>query len=151
MAPSDQNVLAKAIRIAAVAHGEQLDKSGRPYILHPIRVLQRCELHALDVQVVAVLHDVIEDTDWTLDGLRAEGFNENVIAGVDAMSKRNGEEFFAYIRRCSQNPIGCIVKLADMQDNSDPIRKFQGDAERLVRYSKARQIVEEAMKARGQL
>ena len=59
-----------------------------------------------------------------------------------------GEDFFVYVRRCSQNPVGCIVKLADMQDNSDPIRKFQGDAERLVRYSKARQIVEQAMVAR---
>lgn len=151
MAPSDHNVLAKAIRIAAVAHGEQLDKSGRPYILHPIRVLQRCELHPIDVQVVAVLHDVVEDTAWTLEDLRAEGFNETVVNGVDAVSKREGEDFFDYVRRCSQNPLGCIVKLADMQDNSDPIRKFQGDAERLVRYSKARQIVEEAMRNRGQL
>ena len=143
--------LAKAIRIAAVAHGEQLDKSGRPYILHPIRVLQRCELHPVDVQIVAVLHDVVEDTPMTLEDLRAHGFNETVVAGVDAMSKRDGEDFFEYVRRCSRNPIGCVVKLADMEDNSDPIRKFQGDAERLVRYSKARQIVEEAMRERRQI
>jgi (p)ppGpp synthase/HD superfamily hydrolase len=151
MAPSDHAVLAKAIRIAAIAHGEQLDKCGRPYILHPIRVLQRCELHPLDVQVVAILHDVVEDTHLTLDDLRAEGFNQKVIEGVDAMSKREGEDFFDYVRRCSESPVGCIVKLADMQDNSDPIRKFQGDPERLVRYAKARQIVEEAMRQRGQL
>jgi (p)ppGpp synthase/HD superfamily hydrolase len=151
MESSRQTDLAKAIRLAAVAHGEQLDKTGRPYILHPIRVLQRCERHPIEVQIVAVLHDVVEDTPLTLEELRAHGFDEAVISGVDAISKRDGEIFFDYVRRCSANPIGSIVKLADMEDNSDPIRKFQGDADRLVRYAKARQIVEGAMRERGQI
>ena len=151
MASAEPLDLARAIRIAAVAHAGQLDKTGRPYILHPFRVLQRCERRALEVQIVAILHDVVEDTETTLDDLRSEGFNDDVIAGVDAMSKRDGEDFFEYVRRCSQNTIGCLVKLADIEDNSDPVRKFQGDADRLIRYSKARQIIEEQMRARGEL
>src|SRR3712207_2770049 len=99
---STQADLARAIAIAASAHADQIDKSGHPYILHPIRVMQRVSEHGLAVQIVAVLHDVVEDTAVTLDELRQLGFTEEVLEGVDAMTRRDAEDYYAYIERCSR-------------------------------------------------
>lgn len=142
--------LARAIALAANAHAEQLDKTGKPYILHPIRVMQRCDGYPIEVQIVAVLHDTVEDTHVTLDALRQAGFPPEVIDGVDAMSRREGEDYFSYIKRCSDSPAGCVVKLADLADNSDPRREFKGAAARLERYRRARLIIEAAMRGRGE-
>ena len=133
--------LARAIAIAASAHAEQIDKSGRPYILHPIRVMQRVTQHGLAAQTVAVLHDVVEDTWITLDLLTQMGFSEEVVAGVDAMTRRDGEEYFAYIERCGRNYLGSLVKIADLEDNSDPVRAFKGQGSLLERYGKAKEII----------
>jgi (p)ppGpp synthase/HD superfamily hydrolase len=138
--------LARAIRIAAEAHADQLDKAGRPYILHPIRVMQRVHQHGPVAEIVAVLHDVIEDTAMTLEQLISLGFGQDVIAGVDAITRREGEDYFDYIERCSRDYIGCIVKLADLEDNSDPVRAFPG--RRLTRYSEAREIIVRALDVR---
>ena len=137
--------LARAIAIAASAHSDQIDKSGRPYILHPIRVMQRVAEHGLPVQIVAVLHDVVEDTWITLDLLPRMGFNEEVIAGVDAISRREGEEYFEYIHRCSTNRLASLVKLADLEDNSDPVRAFSGQGSLLQRYQRAKEIILRAL------
>lgn len=138
--------LARAIRIAAVAHGDQLDKAGRPYVLHPVRVMQRVHHHGLVAEIVAILHDVVEDTPVTLNDLAEMGFGPDVIAAVDAMTRREGEDYFDYIERCSQDEIACIVKLADLEDNSDPVRAFPG--QRLGRYSQAREIIARALDGR---
>src|SRR5512138_389327 len=95
--------LSEAIALAATAHAGQLDKSGRAYILHPIRVMQRCEPYGVAAQMAAVLHDTVEDTWVTLDILRAAGFPREVVEAVDALTRRKGQEtYFEYIDRCGR-------------------------------------------------
>src|SRR4051795_13689583 len=113
MGPED---LARAIALAASAHVGQIDKSGKPYILHPVRVMQRSSSESWDTQIVAILHDTVEDTWVTLDILRSAGFSDPVVEGVDAITHRKGEDYVAYTRRCALSPIAVIVKLADLAD-----------------------------------
>ncbi len=130
--------LEKAILIAGHAHQGQKDKAGAPYILHPLRMMQQMETET--EQVVAVLHDVVEDTTWTLEGLRGEGFSEEVIAAVDCLTRRTDESYEAFIERARDNPIARRVKLADLADNMD-IRRIgtltDKDMARLKRYHQA--------------
>ena len=135
--------LAKAIRIAAEAHEGQRDKAGQPYVLHVLRVMFGCQ--SPEAQVAAALHDVVEDTDWTLDDLRHEGFSERVVAIVDALTRREGEEYFDFARRAAATPLGREVKRADLLDNMD-IRRIahpsDEDWERLLRYRKAFDMID---------
>lgn len=135
--------LAHAIRIAAQVHEGQLDKAGQPYILHVLRVMLGC--HSPDAQVAAALHDVVEDSDWTLDDLRHEGFSETVIEIVDALTRREGEDYFAFARRAAATPLGREVKRADLLDNMD-IRRIanpaEKDWERLKRYRAALDMID---------
>lgn len=127
--------LAHAIALAAQAHETQTDKAGAPYILHPLRLMLK--MHSEPEMIVAVLHDVVEDTDWTLEKLRAEGFSEEVLAAVDSVTQREDEEEDAYLARAEANPIGRKVKLADIEDNMD-LRRLSAlgekDIERLKKY-----------------
>ena len=135
--------LAKAIRIAAAAHEGQLDKAGQPYVLHVLRVMFGCR--SPEAQVAAALHDVVEDTDWTLDDLRREGFSETVVEIVDALTRREGEDYFDFARRAAATPLGREVKRADLLDNMD-IRRIahptEKDWERLHRYRKALDMID---------
>jgi (p)ppGpp synthase/HD superfamily hydrolase len=135
--------LAHAIRIAAEAHEGQVDKAGQPYILHVMRVMFGCT--SPEAQVAAALHDVVEDTDWTLDDLRREGFTETVVQTVDALTRREGEEYFEFARRAAATPLGREVKRADLLDNMD-IRRIanpsEKDWERLKRYRKALDMID---------
>lgn len=140
--------LARAIALAAAAHAGQIDKSGKPYILHPIRVMQRLDKQSLSAQIVAVLHDVVEDTWMTLDLLRQTGFTHTVIDAVDAMTRRDDENYFDYINRCKRDPIAAVVKLADLDDNSDPVRSFAGQHLRLERYERARDMIMQHLNGR---
>jgi (p)ppGpp synthase/HD superfamily hydrolase len=135
--------LSEAIALAAVAHSGQTDKSGQPYITHPIRVMMRCHPHGLHAQMAAVLHDVVEDTWVTLDLLRTMGFSAEVVAAVDALTRRKGEESYPeYIRRCSRDRLATLVKLADLEDNSDPARRFGDRFDTLLaRYAEARSVL----------
>ncbi|SER65159.1 HD domain-containing protein [Actinokineospora terrae] len=109
-----------AVRIARAAHGEQLDKSGLPYIEHPLRVMANV---ATDHErMTAVLHDVVEDTEVTLADLAEAGCPPEVVAAVDAISKRPGESQPDYLTRVAANPIALAVKHADIADNSSPAR-----------------------------
>ena len=138
-----ERALSDAIALAGLAHTGQMDKSGREYVLHPIRVMLRCEPHGRAVQMAAALHDVVEDTWVTLDLLRTMGFPAEVVEAVDAISRRKPEEgYTAYIDRCSRNRIATLVKLADLEDNSDPNRRF-GDnwQETMAKYAKARDVL----------
>ena len=137
------STLERAITIAVAAHAGQVDKAGRPYILHPLRVM--LALDAMDDQIVGVLHDVIEDTDVTIDGLRAEGFSEVVLAALASVTNREGEDYPAFVMRAAANPIGRRVKLADLHDNSDLSRiahPTQKDHERLARYRAAIEAIQ---------
>lgn len=138
------STLERAIAIAAQAHSGQVDKAGVPYILHPLRVLLRQQ--TLDAQIVAALHDVVEDSPWTLDQLRAEGFPPEIIAAVDAITRRPDEEYEAFVLRAGRNPLARPVKLADLDDNLDQTRIAQPttkDKARLEKYRNAKRLLGE--------
>jgi (p)ppGpp synthase/HD superfamily hydrolase len=128
----------KALQIAAKAHEGQKDKSGLPYILHPLRVMMRVE--GEEAQMVAVLHDVIEDTSVTVADLRQAGFSEQVIAAVLCVTHQKDEPYADYVVRCKGNDVARRVKLADLEDNSrlDRIlvrpQRFEADVARLRKY-----------------
>src|SRR5262245_59010074 len=130
--------LERAIEIAARAHAGQLDKSGQPYILHPLRVM--LGVQSDEARIIAVLHDVIEDTSVTEADLRREGFSESIIAGVLAVTKREGEPYVEFVLRSSRHEAARQVKLADITDNSSLQRALMrpgqvaGDARRMRKY-----------------
>ena len=136
--PKKMSTLERAVALAAMAHQGQVDKAGAPYILHPLRMM--LTLSNLEDRIVAILHDVVEDTEWTLDRLRAEGFGDAVVDAVDAVTKREGESYEDFIQRSATNAIGRRVKLADLQDNSDLSRLTvitEKDRVRLEKYKRA--------------
>ncbi|POA88963.1 HD domain-containing protein [Pseudomonas sp. NFPP10] len=129
--------LERAIALAAQAHAGQVDKGGAPYILHPLRVMLR--LTHPEARIVAVLHDVLEDCPITPEQLRGEGFGEEVLAALLALTKVAGEDYPAFIRRAGANPLARQVKLADLAENSDLSRIPEPGAEDLRRLEKYRQ------------
>jgi len=132
------STLERAIEIAAGAHAGQKDKVGQPYILHCMRVMMK--LAKANDRIVAALHDVVEDTLWTLPKLRQEGFPASVVNAVDAITHREGENYDDYIKRLGANAIARRVKLADLSDNMAHTRQMQHSdrtAEELKRYDKA--------------
>lgn len=114
-------LVATAKRIATAAHDGQVDKSGAPYIDHPRRVANRLPGDDL-AQAVAWLHDVIEDTHVKQLHLLAQGIPVEVVAAVDAITRRRGEAPDDYYARVKQNPLALKVKMADIEDNSSPLR-----------------------------
>lgn len=137
----------KAMKIAYTAHAGQVDKAGAPYIFHPYRVAESMPDEISTC--AALLHDVVEDTDVTLDELRAE-FPEEVIRAIRLLTRSKGEEYFRYIERIksSENAVARRVKLADLRDNCDLSRlafcslEVQAQAESLIkRYAKAISIL----------
>ena len=142
--------LERALTIATEAHTGATDKGGAPYILHPLRLM--LQFPPGDAQLVALLHDVVEDSDWTLDALRNEGFSEEVISGVDGMTRRESESYEDFVLRCATNPLARQVKLADIEDNMD-IRRLgelgQKDLERLRRYQRAHHLLSAAGNTRN--
>lgn len=123
-----------AVALATRAHAGQVDKAGRQYIEHPMRVMHR--VRSDDERITAVLHDVLEDTNVTVDDLRSLQCPENVIAAIVALSKRPGESLEDSMRRAAADPIALTVKLADIADNSDPLRLSLLDAETADRLRK---------------
>jgi (p)ppGpp synthase/HD superfamily hydrolase len=115
-----------AIQLARRAHEGQLDKSGRPYIAHPLRVMGH--LRNEHERMTAVLHDVVEDTDVTLDDLSALGCPPDVLAALTAISRRPGEAQADYLARVMANPIALAVKRADIADNMSVDRMGRLDA-----------------------
>lgn len=116
-------IMAQAV--ARVAHYGQRDKGGESYIEHPRRVSAAVPI---DCAAAALLHDVVEDTPVTLAHLEAAGFTPRTLAAVDALTRRDGETYRAYIERCVANPTARVVKVADLDDNSDPRRVAAAEA-----------------------
>ena len=103
--------LERAIQIAVEAHAGVKDKGGKAYILHPISVMMRCETD--EEKIVAILHDVVEDTDWTFDALREEGFSETIIEALKTVTKHSDDEDYdEFVQRSLKNEIGRKVKIA---------------------------------------
>lgn|ERR1051325_4137110 len=130
--------LEDAISIAALAHRGQKDKAGAPYLLHPLRLMMRMTSEA--AMMAAVLHDVVEDTDWTLQQLRERGFSDEVLKAVECLTRKEGENYEEFIERVRKNAIAQEVKIADLEDNMNIQRISQmtpKDLERLEKYHKA--------------
>lgn len=131
--------LEHAILLATQAHAGQVDKAGQPYILHPLRVMLAVGTEQGDVpQIVAVLHDVLEDTTVTLAGLQVTGhFNEVVLTALDAITRRHKESYAAYIDRVRDNRVARLVKLRDLEDNLGPSRLGVLTGSLIDRYARA--------------
>jgi (p)ppGpp synthase/HD superfamily hydrolase len=121
-----KTMLARAIQIAAEAHDGQVDKAGLPYILHPLTLLARVGDQAdEDTRIVAVLHDVLEDSAWTAEGLADEGFSHDVILSLNALTHVKGESYKDYIRRLQNTQYGGIaryIKKLDLEHNLEIMR-----------------------------
>ncbi len=129
----------KAIEIATQAHKGQVDKSGKEYIGHPLRVMEMGKTE--EEKIVGVLHDVVEDTDWTFERLEAEGFSKEVIDALRCVTKvSENENYDDFIERVKTNPLAVAVKINDLSDNMD-IRRLpylsDKDVKRLKKYLKA--------------
>lgn len=109
-----------ALRLCFEAHRDQEDKSGMPYVFHPFHLAE--QMTDEDTTVVALLHDVIEDTDYTTDDLRRLGFSERVVDAVALMTHAEGVPYMDYVAKIKENPIARAVKLADLRHNSDMSR-----------------------------
>lgn len=134
------STLARATAIAQEVHQHQFDKGGTPYIGHPLRVAGACRSD--DAKIVALLHDVVEDgasQGWSFERLRAEGFGDAIIAALESVTKRPGEDYAAFVLRAKANPLGREVKLADIADNMDLRRIPDPSAKDLARIEKYRQ------------
>lgn len=139
-------MLEKAMILAAKGHMGQMDKGGHPYILHPVRVMLQCK--TIEEKTVAMLHDLLEDTDYTEQDLRKEGFSEEVIEAVVCLTKTEEEAYPDYIERICGNKLAARVKLADLTDNMD-LNRLPGltpkDFQRLEKYLRAKIRVEQAL------
>jgi (p)ppGpp synthase/HD superfamily hydrolase len=109
------STLNRAIAIAAEAHSDQ-EKAGELYILHPLRVMM--DLVTNEERIVGVLHDVVEKSPaWPMSTLKAEGFSQEILAAIDSVTRREDEDYEAFVLRAGQNELGRRVKLADLADN----------------------------------
>mgnify|MGYP000168231812 FL=1 len=133
------STIEKAIEIAVAAHKGQKDKSGADYILHPLRVMERGKSEI--EKICGVLHDVLEDSEWTFEKLENEGFSNEVIAVLRCITKESEkEDYDVFINRIAQNPIAIEVKINDLLDNMDITRLKElneEDVKRLNKYLKA--------------
>ena len=127
-------LLDKAALICVTKHAGQRDKMGCAYFQHPMRVAMRCCTD--EEKMVALLHDTIEDTDVKPEFLLAEGFPQSVVDGILSVTKREGECYEDFVARAKQNPLGCVVKLHDIEDNLNIFRLTVLDAEMTARYNK---------------
>ena len=131
-----------ALRTSIRAHEGQKDKSEREYVMHPIRVAERCKEPR--AKIVALLHDTIEDTDVTAEYLRSEGFPEEIIIAVLSVTKQEGESYENFVNRAAGNAIGREVKIADLEDNMD-VRRLKEitdeDVTRLRKYLRSWQYL----------
>lgn len=142
MSCNEEN-LVLAMKLCADAHQGQADKAGNLYILHPLRVAAAG--NNLDQVVLGLLHDVVEDTAYTLEDIAAQGFPTELVQALDAISKRPGENREAYLYRVAQNELATAVKYHDFDNNSDPERLAlleQTKAQWLnQKYDEARQLL----------
>ncbi len=141
--PINMSTIQRAEKIAAAAHADTFDKFGAPYMHH----VHRVSLAGLteEEKIVGLLHDVVEDTEWTFEALEREGFSKQVIDALKCVTKTSeDEDYELFIQRVARNPLAIRVKLNDLADNMD-IRRIPElgpkDFERLTKYHKAYQYL----------
>jgi hypothetical protein len=133
----------KAIKLMFELHKDQTDRSGLPYVFHPWHVAESMDDEASTI--VALLHDSVEDTDITLEELRAMGFSDDVVSALDLMTHRDGVDYFDYVKKLASCPLARKVKLADLKHNSDTSRLEKvtdNDLKRAEKYKKAIEYLE---------
>lgn len=138
---TQQNLLALAIQLATTLHRNQFDAQGRPYILHCYRVMNNLRTDDEELLALGILHDTIEDSSLTLDVLRDYGFSESFVHSLDCLSKRKkqcNEQYDDYKKRVLTDKNACLVKLADLEDNTDITRQIgitEYNLKTLVKYN----------------
>lgn len=130
-------MLDKALLIATNAHHGQFDKGGAPYILHPLKVMHYLKSDDEELMCMALMHDVVEDTNVTYVDLRAAGISERVIDALKLLTKQRGQTLGEYKEAIFSSPDAMKVKMADLRHNSD-IRRLKGvtekDIARMAKY-----------------
>lgn len=133
----------QAMKLCFEAHKDQVDKSGLPYVFHPFHLAE--QMNDEDTTVVALLHDVIEDTDYTIEDIRSMGFSNNVINALILMTHDKAIPYMDYVAKIKKDPIARQVKLADLRHNSDLTRldSFrEKDLNRVKKYKAAMELLE---------
>ncbi len=135
----------KALKLCFEAHKEQTDKSGMPYVFHPFHLAEEMSTEA--TTIVALLHDVVEDSDYTIEDLQGMGFPEEVTTAIALMTHAPSVPYMEYVALIKENPIARAVKLADLRHNSDSSRLdviTPRDEERAEKYKRAIALLEES-------
>lgn len=139
------NIIEKSLEIALKAYSGQTDKAGKTYILHPLRLMAKMETE--EEMSVALLHDVIEDSDITADDLLNNGIPGIVVTAVQSLTKINGESYEDFIERVLENKLATKIKKADIEDNINVLRLksvSEKDLERIAKYHKAWHTINKA-------
>ena len=130
----------KALKLCFEAHKDQTDKTGLPYVFHPFHLAEQMEDEY--TTVTALLHDVVEDTDYTLQDLQNMGYPDEVIQALTLLTHDDSSEYMDYVKRLKNNPIARAVKLADLKHNSDLSRYDKIDGNAIKRTAKYKQAIE---------
>ena len=139
----------RALKLCFKAHKDQLDKSGLPYVFHPFHLAEQMDDE--DSTIVALLHDVAEDSDYTLKDIRGMGFGKDVMDALTLLTHDESEDYMSYVKKIAGNPLARKVKLADLAHNSDVTRlnhkPGEKDLQSLRKYEKAKVLLsQEAFK-----
>ncbi|MCG7407382.1 GTP pyrophosphokinase [Paenibacillus sp. ACRRX] len=132
------NNISKAIILATKAHDGQVDKGGNPYILHPLRVMLK--MKSEEEKIVAVLHDVLEDTELNSKELLELGLSEDTVFAIECLTRHKDESYIEFIQRLKSVPVARSVKIADIMDNMNLSRiesPTEQDYIRNLKYQKA--------------
>lgn len=130
----------KALKLSFEAHKNQVDKSGIPYIYHPFHLAE--QMPDENSTIVALLHDVVEDTDYTFEDLQAMGFSDTVVEALKLMTHADSVPYMDYVKKIKDNKIACAVKLADLRHNSDLSRLDIVDEKARERQQKYKEAME---------
>ena len=123
-----------ALKLCFEAHKEQTDKSGMPYVFHPFHLAEQMDTE--ETTIVALLHDLVEDTDYTLEDLTNMGFDKRITDAIALMTHSDDVDYMDYVHMIKENPIAKAVKLADLKHNSDLSRLDVIDEKALNRRGK---------------
>ncbi|MGN0204568.1 MAG: HD domain-containing protein [Coprococcus sp.] len=134
----------KALKLCFEAHKDQVDKTGMPYVFHPFHLAE--QMKDEESTIVALLHDVVEDTDYTLEDLKEMGFSKAVMEALALLTHEEGIPYMDYIEALKDNRLARTVKLADLAHNSDIARLDSSSMDartlaRLDKYSRAREML----------
>ncbi len=128
-----------ALKLCFAAHKDQLDKSGLPYVFHPFHLAEQMQTE--ETTIVALLHDVVEDTEYTLADLAAMGFEPVITDALALLTHDDATPYMDYVRAIKENPVARAVKLADLKHNSDLSRLDVVDEKAMLRREKYREAM----------